>query len=70
MIRRKMIQRLERLEKRLAAERQLFQITIEFVDPAGTVTSTLLLGQGLATSNKVSRSANGSGVKGRRRAIW
>jgi hypothetical protein len=43
MIRRKMIQRLERLEKRLVAEKQPFHITIEFVAADGTVTSTLLL---------------------------
>jgi hypothetical protein len=62
MIRRKMIQRLERLEKRLAAERQLLQITIQFVDADGIVTSTLSPGQEGATPNKESRSASGSGL--------
>ena len=43
MIRREMIRRVERLETRMGLNRPRLQFMIHFVDPDGTVASTLLL---------------------------
>ena len=43
MIRREMIRRVERLETRMGLKRPRLQFTIRFVEPDGTVASTLLL---------------------------
>ena len=43
-MRRAMIRRVERLETHMALKRQRLQFTIRFVEPDGTVSSTLLLG--------------------------
>jgi hypothetical protein len=43
MTRREMIRRVERLEARINLKRQQLQFTVNFVEPDGTVSSTLLL---------------------------
>jgi hypothetical protein len=43
MIRREMIRRVERLETHMGLNRPRFQFTIGFVEPDGTVSSSLLL---------------------------
>jgi hypothetical protein len=43
MIRREMIRRVERLETRMGLNRPRFQFKIRYINPDGTVASTLLL---------------------------
>jgi hypothetical protein len=43
MIRREMIRRVERLETRMGLNRPRLQFEIRFIEPDGTVASTLLL---------------------------
>ena len=43
MIRREMIRRVERLETRMGLKRPRLQFTIHFIEPDGTVASSLLL---------------------------
>jgi hypothetical protein len=44
MMRRAMIRRVERLETRIVLKQQRLQFIIHFVEPDGTIASTLMLG--------------------------
>jgi hypothetical protein len=60
MIRREMLRRVERLETRIGLKRQQLKFTIHFVEPDGTVSSTLLL-HGRDEQEHLARSEYGQG---------